>query len=149
MIIPLTPTSLAVAVALDREAFARPEGSEFTLRELMASIMDSSDAIQKVDVASIQETAALLRAVSVYSQPLKDAVTYVSILASGGLVATKSEAVPLAALRFSVDPQMIIGKMAVRLGAELAKSWPSLLDRINAIHNHQQGNPADTRKEDS
>ena len=149
MILPITPTSLAVAVALDKEAFARPEGSEFTLRELMAAIMDSNDTIQKVDVASIQETAALLRTVSVYSQPLKDAVTYVSILASGGLVATKSEAVPLAEIRFAADPKLIVGNMAVRLGAELARSWPSLLERINAIHNHQQGNPADTRKGDS
>ena len=148
MILPITPTALAVAAALDREAFSQPQGSEFTIRDLMSIIMEN-DAMQKVDVASVQETAAVLRAVSVYSQPLKDAVTYVSILAAGGLISTKSEAVPLAELRFSVDPQMIIGKMAVRLGAELAKSWPSLLDRINAIHNHQQGNPADTRKEDS
>ena len=148
MILPITPTSLAVAVALDREAFSRPQGSEFTLRELMAAIMDGNDAIQKVDVASIQETAGLLRAVSIYSQPL-NSVTLVSVLASEGLVSAQSVAVPLSKLRFAPDPKMIIGDMAVRIGAELARSWPSLLDRINAIHNHQQGNPADTRKGDS
>ena len=148
MIIPLTPTSLAVAVALDREAFSRPQGSEFTIRELMTTIM-GNDSIQKVDVASIQETAALLRTVSVYSQPLKDAVTYVSFLASGGLISTNSMSVPLVELRFSADPKMVIGNMAVRLGAEMAKAWPKFLVQIDDIHIHQQDNPADIRKEDS
>ena len=149
MIIPLTPTSLAVAVALDREAFSRPQGSEFTIRELMNTIM-SNDSIQKVDVASIQETAALLRAVAVYSaDPSKDMVTYISILAAGGMVDTRKVEVPLAEIRFAPDPKMIVGNMAVRLGAEMAKSWPTLLARIDDIHTHQQDNPADTQKEGS
>lgn len=148
MILPITPTALAVAVALDREAFSRPQGSEFTIKDLMLSVMEG-DAMQKVDTISVQETAAVLRAVSVYSQPLKDAVTYVSLMAAGGLISTNSMSVPLVELRFSADPKMVIGNMAVRLGAEMAKAWPKFLVQIDDIHIHQQDNPADIRKEDS
>lgn len=146
MILPITPTALAVAAALDREAFSRPQGSEFTIKDLMLAVMEG-DAMQKVDTISVQETSALLRAVGGHESDRNGTVSFVSVLAAGGFAATTAAVLDLKALRFSMAPEREIGEAAVRVGAALAKSWPNILANIDMIIN-QQARLA-KRKEDS
>lgn len=145
MILAVTPMALAVAVALDREAYSRPQGENFTMQDLMAAIMNG-DAMQKVDITSVQETAGLLRAVGGHGSDV-GTVSFVSVLAAGGFAATTAAVMDLKALRFSVAPEREIGDAAVRVGAALAKSWPNILSNID-MSNHPQDGPA-KRKEDS
>lgn len=151
MIVPVTPLALAIAVALDQEARSRPRDSEWNMRDLMLAIMEK-DAMMKVDYTAVQETSALLRAVSNATVADPGSVSFISLLTGGGFAVVESAVLQLSILRFAQNPQHVIADVAVKVGADLVKSWPRLLAQID-IHNHlTQGRPAEPepqpRKED-
>ena len=149
MIVPVTPLALAIAVALDQEARSRPKDSTWNMRDLMLAIMEN-DSMMKVDYSAVQETSALLRAVSNASVADPGSITFISLLTGGGFAVVESAILELPILRFAQNPQHVIGDVAVRIGADLVKSWPRLLAQIDMHNQQMQGRPAEPqpRKEE-
>lgn len=149
MIVPVTPLALAIAVALDQEARSRPKDSTWNMRDLMLAIMEN-DSMMKVDYSAVQETSALLRAVSNASVADPGSITFISLLTGGGFAVVESAILELPILRFAQNPQHVIGDVAVRVGADLVKSWPRLLAQIDMHNQQMQGRPAEPqpRKEE-